>query len=255
MPVDPEYQVKTFGAIFSKMESDFREVVDKYTTAIDHISDWAFLLSPVLLLIKEGMDSIKEGLDKLAKLIDYALRHQLPVVSLVFQAFRWVHDVQRPLNGVYAHQDPGIPQGPAYHNEEIATWEGAAKTVYDGKVTAQVNAVDAMATKADDISQWLMEIAQTNVEYMTKLATMVGDFLKAITEAAIDAATVIGIPFSVSSLSDAISALVSKGIELLVQVANRFMNTLERIRDTNSWMNDKALPAARWPQAVHPAGA
>lgn len=45
------------------------------------------------------------------------------------------------------------------------------------------------------------------------------------------------------------------GLNLLAEIANRFMETLGRIRDLNSWMNDKALPASRWPQAVHSAGA
>lgn len=81
------------------------------------------------------------------------------------------------------------------------------------------------------------------------------NFLERIAEAAIDAATVVGSPIAVSNLSSTVKGLVTDGLNLLVGIANRFMETLSRIRDLNSWMNDKALPASRWPQAVHSAGA
>lgn len=255
MPVDPDKLIQPLEEAFKTVNTVIKQIIDKFNAAVDHINDWSFLLGPVAEPIRAGMDSIKEGLDKLYKLVEYALRHQTPIISLVYQAFKWTNDIQRPLNGVYAQTSPGSAQAPSYHNEELAKWQGDAKAVYDSKVTEQVNAIDAMGAKADAVSKWLMEIAQANVEYMTKLADLVANFMAAVTSAAIDAASVIGIPFSVSNLASAIGGLVGDGIGMLVEVANRFMATLSRIRDLNSWMNDKALPAAQWPQAVHPAGA
>ncbi|MFD2472825.1 hypothetical protein [Amycolatopsis silviterrae] len=255
MPPTAEQLINPLEKAFDTVRRVIKQIIDKFNAAVDHINDWSFAFGPLMETIKIGMDNIKEGLDKVYKLIEYALRHQAPIISLVYQAFRWIDSVQHPLNGVYSQTNPGSTQAPSYHNEELAKWQGDAKTVYDGKVTEQVNAIDAMGTKADSISKWLMDIAQANVRYMSDLAGIADDFLGKIAEAAIDAATVVGIPFAVGNLSSIIGGLVTNGLNLLVEVANRFMETLSRIRDLNSWMNDKALPASRWPQAVHPAGA
>ncbi|WP_406641530.1 hypothetical protein [Amycolatopsis sp. WGS_07] len=254
MPVNPDELIRPLEEAFTSVSTAIKQIIDKFNAAVDHINDWIFLLGPVADTIKAGMDSIKGDLDKLYRLVEYALRHQMPIVSLVYQAFKWTDGIQRPLNGVYSQNAPGSSQAPSYHNEDLANWQGAAKTVYDSKVAEQVNAINVMGEKADAISKWLMEIAKANVEYMTKLAKLASNFLGAMASAAIDAASVVGIPFSISKLAGAVGGLVTDGIGILVDVANRFMATLSRIRDVNSWMNDKAFPASQWPQAVHSAG-
>lgn len=109
-------------------------------------------------------------------------------MALVYQSFNWVDGVQHPLNGVYTLSGAG--QLPAYHNEDLADWQGAAETVYDSKTSDQRSAIGAMETKADNISKWLMGIAPANVDYMLELANLATGFLGALTTAAIDPASV-----------------------------------------------------------------
>lgn len=255
MAVSPEEFTGPLNEAFDKVREIIGQIIDKFNAGVKHINDWSFVLGPLMIPISDGLNKVSEGLSKLYKLIVYALEHQVPIVALVYQSFNWVDGVQRPLNGVYTQQGPAAGQPPAYHNEDLADWQGAAKTVYDSKVSDQRSAISAMETKADNISKWLMGIAQANVDYMLELAKLATGFLGALTTAAIDAASVVDIPFSVDKLSGAIGNLVTGGLNLLVDIANRFMQTLGQIRDTDSWMNDNALPAGHWPQAVYPQGA
>lgn len=258
MSVNPDDFLQPLERAFESVEKTIIDIVNRFNAAVSHVNDWKYVLAPVIMPIISGLDAVADGLVKLQKLIDYALKHQMPIVSLIYQSFKWIDGIQRPLNCVYSQKELNIAQadsGPSYHNEELAEWSGTAKSVYDSKVSEQHDAINAMASKADSISKWLIEIAQANVDYMVQLAKLANGFLGALTKAAIDACTVVDLPFSVDKLSGAIGNLVSGGLDLLVDVANRFMQTLGRIRDTSSWMNDNALPASKWPQAVHPSGA
>lgn len=74
------------------------------------------------------------------------------------------------------------------------------------------------------VSKWLMDIARYNVEYMVNLAQMATDFLGALVGAAVEAATVVEIPFTVDALV--------------------------KVRDLMSQMSDPNFKNGIWPQAV-----
>lgn len=132
----------------------------------------------------------------------------------------------------------------AYH------WTGEASQKYQDKVTAQNDAIAVYGTKADTISKWLMDIAKTNVDYMTVLAQMATSFVGEFVAAAIEAATVIGIPLAVQDLAGAIGGLVTQYLDNLVGIAKRFVEALSKVRDILSMMSDTKLPKGQWPQAV-----
>lgn len=235
----PEEMTNLFERGFQGLEDKARECADKFNAAVHHINGWRYVLGPTMFAIRPALDTIRDGLEKLFKLIRTAVEHHFPVVSLIWQSFNWVEKVQMPMNNL-SHQKTDL----AYH------WTGEASAKYQDKVTAQNDAINAVATKADNVSKWLMDIAKYNIEYMTKLAEMATGFIGALVAAAIESATVIGIPFAVKDLAGAIGTLVTQSLDNLVGIAKRFAEALSKVRDIMSMMSDPKLPQQQWPQAV-----
>ncbi|MBB4677927.1 hypothetical protein [Crossiella cryophila] len=231
--------VNEFNNHFHGLETKVNDCSKKYNEAVDNINDWRFLLGPAMLLIKPAMDEIREHLAKVRQLVRTALAHHTPVVSLIVQSFNWVEKVQGPVNGL-AHQKTDL----AYH------WEGKAAAKYQDKVTAQNEAIKAYSAKSDSVSKWLMEIATHNVQYMTKLAEIATNFLGELVAVAIEAATVVEIPFAVDKLAGAIGQLVTGVLNNMVGIVERFVAAMAKVRDIMSLMTDTALPGKAWPQAI-----
>lgn len=103
-------------------------------------------------LINPALDAIREALEKMFKLIRTAVEHHMPVVSLIWQSFNWVEKVQQPVHGL------GHKQETTHLSVE---WTGEAATAYALRYTSQHDAISAVATKADSVSKWLMDIAST----------------------------------------------------------------------------------------------
>lgn len=233
--------VNLFERGFQGLEDKARECADRFNAAVHHINDWRFVLGPTMLAIRPALDTVRDGLEKLFKLISTAVEHHTPVVSLIWQSFDWVEKVQAPVNGL-THQKTAT---------FLANyWEGPAAGAYAERVTAQNEAIAAVATKADGVSKWLMDIAKYNIEYMTELAKMATGFVGALVTAAIEGATVVGIPFAVKDLAGAVGTLVTQALDNLVGIAKRFAEALSKVRDLMSMMTDGKLPGQGWPQAV-----
>ncbi|MGW4208002.1 hypothetical protein ACWEIJ_08430 [Lentzea sp. NPDC004789] len=226
---------------FQRLEDNARECAHRFNTAIDHINDWRFVLGPAMLVINPALDVIREGLEKMFKLIRTAVEHHFPVLSLIWQSFNWVEKVQQPMNGL-SHDTSAT-----YLADR---WTGEAAGAYSRRVAAQNDAISAVGTKADGVSKWLMDIAKYNIDYMTELSKMATGFLGALVTAAIEGATVVGIPFAVKDLAGAIGTLVTQQLDNLVGIAKRFAEALSKVRDIMSLMTDPKLPNQGWPQAV-----
>ncbi|MBP2471622.1 hypothetical protein JOF53_000494 [Crossiella equi] len=224
---------------FSSLEDSGQECIDKFNSAIHHINDWRFLLGPAMLLIRPALDEIRTNLQKMLNLIRTAVEHHLPVVSLIVQSFKWLDKIQEPVTGL-THPK----------NHLSSYWKGEASSAYQSKVTAQDAAVKTVAVKANDISKWLIDIAKYNVEYMTELAKMATGFAGQLVACALEAATVVEIPFAVDKLTGAIGTLVTQAMDNLVGIAKRFVEALSKVRDVVSMMTDDTLPQRSWPQAV-----
>ncbi|SEP73672.1 hypothetical protein SAMN05216188_101329 [Lentzea xinjiangensis] len=238
----PEEMTNLFERGFQGLEDRARECAQRFNGAVDHINDWRYLLGPTMLAINPALDVIREGLEKMFNLIRKAVEHHAPVVSLIWQSFNWLEKVQQPVNGL-GHQ--------AVDTDLAANWSGHAATAYSQRFTSQHEAMVAVATKADSVSKWLMDIAKYNIEYMTELSKMATGFLGALVAAGIESATVIGIPFAVKDLAGAIGTLVTQQLDNLVGIAKRFAEALSKVRDIMSLMTDMKLPNQAWPQAVN----
>ena len=195
------------------------ECAQKFNGAVDHINDWRYLLGPAMLVINPALDDIRGAMEKMFDLIRTAVEHHFPVVSLIWQSFNWVEKVQQPVNGLN-HQLSSTDLG--------ASWSGDAATAYSQRYTEQNDAIAAVSTKADGVSKWLMDIAKYNIEYMTELSKMATGFVGAFVAAAIEAATVVGIPFAIKDLAGAIGTLVTQALDNLVGIAKRFVEALSK---------------------------
>jgi hypothetical protein len=246
-PSSPDAYTKPFDELFGKIDGKVQEIIGKYNAAVDHINHWKYVLGPALIWISDALKKIRDGLDQIVKLVRYAVEHHMPVVSLIVQSFNWQDHVQKDVSAMVTSVE-------AAADPNLAYWEGKAATEYRTRATRQRTAVEAIGSKggkADAISSWLMHIAQLNVEFMTKLVDVVASFLGALTQTALESATVVELPFAAKDLAGALGKLVTDAIKHLGDIAKQLMETLSNIRDAKSLTIDDRLPGGQWPQAVN----
>ncbi|NKE59692.1 hypothetical protein FXN61_23930 [Lentzea sp. PSKA42] len=107
-----------------------------------------------------------------------------------------------------------------------------------------------VATKAGEVSQFLMDIAIANVGYMTTLVKMATTFAAAFVEATCETVGVLTIKDAIQKLSGAIGALTEQYLGLMAEGAKRIVDVCAKLRTLMALMSDTNLPGGRWPQAV-----
>ncbi|MEV4410983.1 hypothetical protein [Catellatospora sp. NPDC049609] len=249
-PAEPQGSAFEHTSAIEKAVDQIREnltkIVDKANSAIDHADSNWFLLSPaVKLWIHHSINEFKEALDKILKYGSEVLAHYTPVISLVNISFHWLDAVKKPVSNL----SPVVAQ---YANRNLAYWEGGTAGYYNDKVVPpQKDAVDALAAKAGFISEWLYGIAMANVTFVTELSTVLGRILGEITTAAIEAATIIDIPWAIDRLASAVGAIVETAVNTMLSIVKRIVEAGENVRKTVSDRVDYGkFPDGAWPQAV-----
>lgn len=234
-----------FNKAFEQISDGAEKAVDSFNDLVDTIIDWGWLLgAPVLLYIKKKLDSAREKLIEVLDRVNYALEHQVPVLSLISTSFRWVGDVKTPVSGLsFATTEPS--------NENFAKWSGDAAGAHSAKMGKQKAAVDETVVKSEFISQWLFNIAKANVDYAVELAKIVTGLAGKFAQAAIEAGSVIDIPWAVSTLAKSVGDLVTAGLDNLLTIGQRFIDALGNVRDIATQVGDHSnLPGGAWPHAV-----
>lgn len=232
---------------FEKAEKAVEEVRKKLQECIDNVSEWKVALlipAPVLLWVKDKLREVGEQVKKLVKLLEYATKHHVPVLSLIYQSFNWIDSVKTPMSEL---------SGPSLQprDQNLHYWDGAAASAYRTKSTAQQGAINEVVGHAGFISEWLYTIAQTNVDYMIELADFGASMAGELAQAATETATVIDIPWAISTLADQVGALVEQAIKMLIDVGERFVKAVGNVRDLSSRVGDHSkLPGGSWPEAV-----
>jgi hypothetical protein len=235
---------RPLNQFFDQVKQGLDQVINAFKKIVDEINDNRFLLGPIMYAIRSGLDQVHTLLGKVYALMQYAVEHQVPVVSLIEQSFNWVNNVEKPVSDMSSIADESLDPNLAY-------WSGGAADAYHGKAAAQKDAIDDTVTKANFISGWLMEIAKSNVEYMKELASVVANIAGAFAQAVIDAASVMDIQSAVDTLAGTVGKLVEAGINDLVAAGQRFVAALSDARDIDSQVGDHTkLPGGKWPQAV-----
>jgi len=243
-PPDLEY-APPFNTAFEQMNTNIDVAVSKFDEVVDNIRRWAWMLGVGgVWWIKSHLDEVRAGLQSIIDKVNYALDHQYPVLSLITVSFSWVHDVKTPVSELsFQTTEPA--------NENLYEWTGAAATAYRTKAGQQKNAVDETVVKAEFISGWLFGIAKENVAYAVELAKIVTDLAGKLTQAAIDTATVIDIPWAIDTLAKSAGSLVTAGLDNLLTIGERLVDAIGDVRDLATQVGDHSkLPGGRWPEAV-----
>ncbi|HEX5542968.1 MAG TPA: hypothetical protein VFX60_15635 [Micromonospora sp.] len=241
---DIEYE-GPFNSAFTEIQNGISTCVEKFNELVGQVNDRRRLLGPLLLWwIKGKLESVRDGLQTIIEKVQYALDHQVPVLSLMRTSFRWVTEVKTPVSDLsFTTTDPA--------DYNLAKWTGDASSLYSSMAGKQKAAVDETVVKAEFISQWLFKMAKANVDYAVELAKIVTGMAGKITQAAIDAATVIDIPWAIDTLAKMIGDLVTAGLNNLLTIGQRFMDALGNVRDIATQVGDHSkLPGGNWPEAV-----
>jgi len=234
-----------FNTAFDQIRESVRSAINDFNSIVNTVNHWAWTFGlAAWWWIKHNLDNVKDALETLVTKVNYAFEHQLPVISLISTSFDWVSGVKTPVSELsFAATEP--------RNENLAKWTGDAASSYNAKAGKQKAAVDESVVKAEFISQWLFKIAKANVDFVVALAKIVNDVAGKLAQAAVDAATVIDIPWAIDKLSDSVGTLVKGGLDTLVSVGQRFVEALGNVRDLSSQVGDHSkLPAGKWPEAV-----
>lgn len=241
---DIEYE-EPFNSAFTEIQNGISKCVEKFNEVVDQVNDRRRWLGPLIMWwIKGKLESVRDGLQTIIEKVQYALDHQVPVISLIRTSFRWVHEVKTPVSDLsFTTTEPA--------DENLAKWTGDAASAYHAKAGKQKAAVDESVVKAEFISQWLFKIAKANVDYAVELAKIVTGLAGKLTQAAIDATTVIDIPWAIDALAKMIGDIVTAGLNTLLTIGERFVDALGNVRDIATQVGDHSkLPGGNWPEAV-----
>jgi hypothetical protein len=234
-----------FNKAFDQINEGIKKCIDGFNALVSKVKHWAWLLGGAALLwIKHSLDKARDALNDLMAKIKYALEHQTPVISLMNISFEWVNKVRSPISELSFPCTKPL-------NENLAKWSGDAASSYNTKAGQQKGAVDDCVAKSEFISQWLFKIAKSNVDFAAKMAEIVTSLAGKFAQALVDAGGVVTIPWAIDTLGSAVGDIVSKGLNLLVNIGQRLIETLGNVRDLTSQAGDHSkLPSGKWPEAV-----
>jgi len=237
-------------AEFEKAVRDISESITKavtgFNTLVGKINDKAWALGGSMLWIKHKLDGVRDNLKKLIEKVKWVVEHAGGVPSLIITSFKWLSLVQTPTSSIAGRIGT--------KDVVLVKWQGDAATVYTERIVGQQNACTDLATKADFISTWLFTIAKGNVEYAVKAAENISLMAGEMAQAAIDAAGVFTMLEAVNTLAGLCGTRVENALNMLFDIANKLVDTWQKMRDVNASMGNKAAwtgPGGSWPQAVN----
>jgi hypothetical protein len=246
--ITPEALTAEFRRAVEQSRNGVQQIIDGFNQLVGEINDKRWLLgAAVLLWIKHKLDGAREGLQKIIEKAQYLVDHSTPVVSLILTSFDWLNQVQKPASAAAGR----VP----VKGDKLVYWKGEAADAYNAKIPFQQAAAGDMATKADFISTWLFTVAKANVDYAVKMGEYISLIVGAVSQAAVDAASVFGIIEAINAVADAAGALVEKALNQLFSIASRVVDLLKNARDATASINnvEKLVgpPAGTWPRAVN----
>jgi hypothetical protein len=191
-----------------------------------------------------NMGQIRAALNRILDVADTVVRNGTPVISLFDHSFGWLGKVRTPASDIQATMDELI-------NYDFVKWSGPAAEVYKDKRSKQKDAVGEVVAKAESISSWLMKIAKANVDYAVEVLKILTPVIGKLAEAAANAGTLINVLFAIDDVAEVIGKLVEDGLNMLLAVVRRLVESLSDVRDLASAVGDRAkLPGGKWPEAV-----
>jgi hypothetical protein len=244
----PTVDLESVRAAFYQGVEDARKgvglLVSGFNDLVHAVNKHLWLLGAAgVLWIRHKLEQVRDAAQKLVEKARHMIDHSTPIVSLILTSFDWISQVQKPASDAAAR----IP----VTTDNLVYWSGGAAQAYTNKTGPQKDAASDVVAKADFISTWLFSIAQTNVDYVVKMAEIVSLLANKITQAAVDAASVFGVIEAINAVAGAAGDIVERGLNTLFGIASRLVALLKNVRDASSSINNhEKLPGGAWPQAV-----
>ncbi|WP_307850578.1 hypothetical protein [Micromonospora sp. H61] len=234
-----------FIGAFEVIEPAVDLLIAKFNELVGEVKQSAWLLGPAaIFMVKRDLGTLRAALEQLIGKVEYALEHQVPVLSLIQASFGWLAEVKRPISDLsVATVQPD--------NRNFAKWMGDAANAYNAGAAIQRAAVDEVTSRAEFISKWLFDVVTANVDYAIGLAQVVTDVLGRIAQGLADVAGVVTIPWAMDLLAESVGDIVEGTFNHLLTVAQRQFDAAGMMRDVAGQITDRSkLPGGKWPQMV-----
>jgi hypothetical protein len=206
------------------------------------VADW---ISPIVAYwVRRNLEKLRNALNKIMDTIRLALSRHTPVLSLIITSFDWLKDVKTPSSEIIA----GMAEPASY---DFSEWSGRAASSFETKAGIQKDAVAEVVVRADFISKWLDTIMQSNVKFAVSLAGFVADIAGKVVQAAVEATSVIDLPWAISTAASLVGDIVAQAIKTLLEIGERLIEAIGNVRDLAAQVGDHSrLPGGKWPEAV-----
>lgn len=203
--------------------------------------------------IEKAFRRFKHDFEVVTKRVDEALKHEAPVISLVYTSMQWQDHVHGPLIDVRrgaAHGDAGGDRDGDDAN--IAYWKGTSRNAYNSARADQLAAADASADDVSKVRKYLMKVASHNVEVATTLLKILTDMVTKIVKVVGDSFAITELGGVISGLADDIGGLVQDMIVLTGTAAAAVLANLSNLENVIDQLQKgrKALPKGGWPVSV-----
>lgn len=223
-------------------------LIDNFTKGVHNINT-----NPLIYLapdffggLERALNELRDYVEKFARVMLGFLEHHAPVIALIQASFDWLTVMQKPVSDIAARA------GDQSENKSFGQWTGPAATYYNSQVLArQQKALDQFAPKAEAISKWLIQVAQTNIKLLNTYADRIGNFVAKAVSALISAGTIIGALEAIGDAAEICGELVASAVTVFGDSVEYYTNTVAFMRDMYSTRtSNPAFPRGAWPQAV-----
>ncbi|MEU8112786.1 hypothetical protein [Micromonospora sp. NPDC048947] len=234
-----------FIGAFEVIEPAVGLLVAKFNELVGEVNQSAWLLGPAaIFMVRRDLGDLRAALEQVISKAEYALEHQVPVLSLMSASVGWLAEVKRPVSDLsVATVQPD--------NRNFSKWIGDAANAYNAGVAIQRAAVDEVTNKAEFISKWLFDVVTANVDYAIGLAQVVTKVLGTITQALANAGGVVTIPWAINIVANSIGDIVEGSFNYLLTIWQRLFDAAAMTRDVAGQIADHSkLPDGKWPQMV-----
>ncbi|MFD5829055.1 hypothetical protein [Lentzea sp. NPDC060358] len=223
-------------------------LVDNFDKGIHNINTNPLVrLAPDLFgRLEQAVDELREYVDAFVKVMLGFLKHHAPVVALVQAGFDWLTVMQKPVSDMAARA------GDQSGNKNFGQWTGPAAQHYHAQVLArQQKALDQFAPKAEAVSKWLVQIAQTNIKLLNTYADRIGNFVAKAVSAVVSAGTIIGALEAIGDAAEICGELIASAVTVFGDSVEHYTTVVASMREMYSTRtSNSAFPDECWPRAV-----
>lgn len=236
-----------FARFLAKMQRAVKKIIKAFKKLVDNVRHWwtSFDIS-ASYLINRALNAIAEGIRKATEYVRQFLKRSTPMISLILASFDWLSRVKQPVSELQ-NQIKSSEQA----TENIEKWKSDASDAYNMRKGEQLAALGEIKTDADVVSEWLDNVAKSNVSFAGKLASHLGKLAVRLLATAGEAESVVGIPLALQQANDVVNETVEMVGTALEGTVDMFMEAISGMRDLASVESDHEIfGGGKWPQAV-----